>query len=106
MKFETMNTQAKTGCLTEDFRRYSLSHKTYEKKAVYLEFRSWIQQGLSDVVSQLRRTCLSNEVYLLSVGGGAGKCLHILRHYIAACFRYGSDNCVQSLSFNDLTFAL
>ena len=81
-----MNTQPKTGCLTEDFRRYSLSHKTCEKKAVYLEFKSWIQQGLSDVVSQLRRTYLSNEVHLLSVGGGAGKYSHKMM------LEYGSRN--------------
>ena len=75
-----METQPKTSFLDDDFHRYSLTHKIFETKAVNREFESWIQRDLSGVVSHLRGKCSSDEVHLLSVGGGAGRGSHTLWH--------------------------
>ena len=61
-------------CLVEDLDRYNLAFETYETKAVSHGFKSWINQGLPDVASQLKKTFPSlSEAKLLSVGSGTGE---------------------------------
>ena len=73
-----MEGSTKLSCLVDDLDRYNLAFETYEKQAVSHGFKSWINQGLPDVVSQLKKsfgTTTSdedNEVRLLSVGSGTG----------------------------------
>ncbi|XP_072013514.1 histamine N-methyltransferase-like isoform X2 [Amphiura filiformis] len=68
-----MDSQPKFACLTDDLDRYNTAFETYERQAVSHGFKAWINQCLPDVAAELKKTFPSDEVRMLSVGGGTGR---------------------------------
>ena len=68
----SMDSQPKLVCLVDDLDRYNTAFETYESRAVSHGFKAWINEGLPDVASELKKTFPSDEVRLLSVGAGTG----------------------------------